>query len=221
MMQRDDNGNVLIDDDPESLTYGFPMAGEDGKIGDVSPDFIVGFSNTFKYKFVSLSAQMDWKQGGDVYSGTNRLIGLYGSAGFTEDRTSTFQYKDTENAKTNGVLSDGTPNNITRGGADDPTAKQDFYANVFSAISEMNIYETSYFKLREIALTFDLPRSILEPVKMKAASVSLIGRNFLLWTNLPNVDPETSQGMGNGQMGFEYMSLPQTKSYGVTLNLTF
>jgi hypothetical protein len=118
-------------------------------------------------------------------------------------------------------LSDGTPNNITRGGADDPTAMQDFYANVFSAISEMNIYETSYFKLREIALTFDLPRSILEPVKMKAASVSLIGRNFLLWTNLPNVDPETSQGMGNGQMGFEYMSLPQTKSYGVTLNLTF
>ena len=221
MMQRDDNGNVLIDDDPESLTYGFPMAGEDGKIGDVSPDFIVGFSNTFKYKFISLSAQMDWKQGGDVYSGTNRLIGLYGSAGFTEDRTSTFQYIDTENAKTNGVLSDGTPNNITRGGADDPTAMQDFYANVFSAISEMNIYETSYFKLREIALTFDLPRSILEPVKMKAASVSLIGRNFLLWTNLPNVDPETSQGMGNGQMGFEYMSLPQTKSYGVTLNLTF
>jgi TonB-linked SusC/RagA family outer membrane protein len=220
-MQRDDNGNILIDDDPESSTYGFPMAGEDGKIGDVSPDFIVGITNTFKYKFISLTALVDWKQGGDIYSGTNRLIGLYGSAAFTENRSATFQYKDTENAKGTGVLSDGSPNNITRGGADDPTAMQDFYANVFSAISEMNIYETSYFKLREIALTFDLPRSILEPVKMKGASISLIGRNFLLWTNIPNVDPETSQGMGNGQMGFEYMSLPQTKSYGVTLNLTF
>ena len=45
--------------------------------------------------------------------------------------------------------------------------------------------------------------------------------NPLTNATLPNVDPETSQGMGNGQMGFEYMSLPQTKSYGVTLNLTF
>jgi hypothetical protein len=85
----------------------------------------------------------------------------------------------------------------------------------------MAVYETSYLKLREIALTFDLPKSILEPVKMSAATISFVGRNFLLWTTLPNVDPETSQGMGNGQMGFEYMSLPQTKSYGVTLNLTF
>ncbi len=220
-LARDEQGRVLIDDDPESYYYGMPMAGGSGKIGDVSPDFIVGFSNTFRYKFVSLSAQFDWKQGGDIYSGTNRLMALYGSAGFTEDRTSTFQYKDTENAKEAGVLSDGSPNNITRGGADDIEAYPDFYSDLFGSIDEMAIYETSYFKMREIALTFDLPRSILEPVKMKAASVSLIGRNFLLWSSLPNVDPETSQGMGNGQMGFEYMSLPQTKSFGVTLNLTF
>ena len=148
-------------------------------------------------------------------------MALYGSAAFTEDRTSTFQYKDTENAKGEGVLSDGSPNNITRGGADDIEAYPDFYADLFGSIDEMAVYETSYLKLREIALTFDLPKSILEPVKMSGASISFVGRNFLLWTTLPNVDPETSQGMGNGQMGFEYMSLPQTKSYGVTLNLTF
>jgi hypothetical protein len=220
-MARDEQGRILIDDDPDSPYYGFPMEGESGKIGDVSPDFIMGISNAFKYKFITLSALLDWKQGGDIYSGTNRLMGLYGSAAFTEDRTSTFQYKDTENAKGEGVLSDGSPNNITRGGPDDIEAYPDFYADLFGSIDEMAVYETSYLKLREISLTFDLPKSILNPVKMSAASISFIGRNFLLWTTLPNVDPETSQGMGNGQMGFEYMSLPQTKSYGVTLNLTF
>jgi TonB-linked SusC/RagA family outer membrane protein len=220
-MARDEQGRILIDDDPDSYYYGFPMEGESGKIGDVSPDFIMGITNTFKYKFVTLSALLDWKQGGDIYSGTNRLMALYGSAAFTEDRTSTFQYKDTENAKGEGVLSDGSPNNITRGGPDDIEAYPDFYADLFGSIDEMAVYETSYLKLREVALTFDLPHRILEPVKMSAATISFVGRNFLLWTTLPNVDPETSQGMGNGQMGFEYMSLPQTKSYGVTLNLTF
>jgi hypothetical protein len=199
-----------------------PISGGSGKIGDVSPDFIMGLTNTLSYKWISLSALFDWKQGGDIYSGTNRLIGLYGAAAFTEDRTTKFQYKDTHNAKGVGVLaSTGAVNNITRGGPDDVWAYTDFYADVVSGIDEMNVYETSYIKLREVSLNFALPKSFVAPLKMKGASISLIGRNFLLWSTLPNVDPETSQGMGNGVMGFEYMSLPQTKSYGVTLNLTF
>jgi TonB-linked SusC/RagA family outer membrane protein len=222
MMQRDAKGNILIDDDPNSYTYGMPISGGSGKIGDVSPDFIMGLTNTLSYKWISLSALFDWKQGGDIYSGTNRLIGLYGAAAFTEDRTTKFQYKDTHNAKGVGVLaSTGAVNNITRGGPDDVWAYTDFYADVVSGIDEMNVYETSYIKLREVSLNFALPKSFVAPLKMKGASISLIGRNFLLWSTLPNVDPETSQGMGNGVMGFEYMSLPQTKSYGVTLNLTF
>ncbi len=223
MMARDDNGNILIDDDPDSYYYGMPMSGESGKIGDVSPDFIANFINTFTFfKMVTLSAQLDWKQGGDIYSGTNRLMALYGAAGFTEDRTTPFQYKDTENSKGTGVkASDGSPNDITRGGEEDLWAYPDFYSDLFGNIDEMAVYETSYLKLREVALTFALPKKILEPIRMQNASLSLVGRNFLLWSTMPNVDPESSQGMGNGQGGFEYVSLPQTKSLGVTLNLTF
>ena len=221
-LARDDKGNILIDDDPTSYYYGFPMPGGAGKIGDVSPDFFMSFTNSLTYKFISLTAQFDWKSGGDIYSGTNRLMGLYGSAAFTEDRTSTFQYKDTENSKGVGVkASDGSVNDITRGGPLDVWAYPDFYADIYGSIDEMVVYETSYFKLREIALTISLPKKVIAPVKLNAASISLVGRNFLLWSTLPNADPETSQGMGNGQAGFEYVSLPQTASYGVTVNLTF
>ena len=221
-MARDAKGNILIDDDPSSWSYGMPMSGGSGKIGDVSPDFIIGLINTLSYKWISLSAQFDWKQGGDIYSGTNRLIGLYGSAKYTEDRTSTMQYKDMPNSKGVGVLaSTGAVNNITRGGPDDIEYYTDYWNSVAGSIDECSVYKTSYVKLREISLTFRLPKKWVEPIKMKAASLSLIGRNFILWSTLPNVDPETSQGMGNGQMGFDYMSLPQTTSYGATLNLTF
>ncbi len=222
MMARDNKGNILIDDDPNSDYYGMPMSGGSGKIGDVSPDFIMAIINTFTYKWISLSAQFDWKKGGDIYSGTNRLMALYGSAAYTEDRSTPFQYKDMQNAKGVGVLATtGAVNNITRGGGEDIYAYPDFYNDVMGTIDEMNVYENSYFKLREVALNITLPKKIVAPIKMKGASVSLIGRNFLLWSTLPNVDPETSQGMGNGQMGFDYMSLPQTTSYGVTINLTF
>jgi TonB-linked SusC/RagA family outer membrane protein len=221
-MARDAQGNILIDDDPNSYYYGMPMDGGSGKIGDVSPDFIMAFTNTISYKWISLSAQFDWKKGGDIYSGTNRLMALYGAAAYTEDRSSTWQYKDMQNAKGVGVLaSTGAVNNITRGGPDDIWAYPDFFNDVMGTYSEMNVYENSYFKLREVALNITLPRKIVAPIKMKGASISLIGRNFLLWSTLPNVDPETSQGSGNGLMGFDYMSLPQTTSYGVTLNLTF
>jgi TonB-linked SusC/RagA family outer membrane protein len=220
-LKRDSQGRVLINDDPDAWDYGFPMSGGSGKIGDVSPDFLLGLVNTFSYKWITLSAQFDWKQGGDIYSGTNRLIGLYGSAAFTENRETPFQYKDTENAKETGVLSDGAINNITRGGPNDIWAYPDFYSDIKGNIDEMNVYENSYIKLREISLTFNLPKKIISPLKLQAASLSFIGRNFLLWSTIPNVDPETSQGMGNGVMGFEYVSLPQTKSYGLTLNLTF
>jgi len=221
-LARNEDGEILIDDDPESYYYGMPKEGISGKIGDVSPDFIIGLTNILRYKWITLSTQFDWKQGGDIYSGSNRLMALYGSAAFTEDRVTPFQYKDTENARGTGVLATtGAPNNITRGGPDDIEAYPDFYSDLFGSIDEMAVYETSYIKLREVSLNFTLPRSLVAPIKMKGASVTLIGRNFLLWSTLPNVDPETSQGTGNGVSGFEYMSLPQTTSYGITLNLTF
>lgn len=221
-MARDENGNILIDDDPDSYSYGMPMSGGAGKIGDVSPDFTVGLTNTLAYKWISLSGQLYWKQGGDIYSGTNRLIALYGSAAYTEDRTTEVSYEDMENSKGTAVLaSTGQPNNIVRGGVDDLDWYVDYFADVRSSIDEMNVYENSYIKLREISLNIALPQKILTPIRLKGASVSFIGRNFLLWSTLPNVDPETSQGSGNGQTGFDYVSLPQTKSYGVTLNLTF
>jgi hypothetical protein len=52
-------------------------------------------------------------------------------------------------------------------------------------------------------------------------SVSAFARNILVWTKLPNLDPESSQGNTNIGGYFERFSMPQTTSYGFGLNIVF
>ena len=211
--KRDDKGHILVDEDPESWSYGMPLQGDFGKIGEVSPNFLMVFNNTFTYKFLTLSAQIDWKDGGQMYSGSNRLMDLYGSSAATEDRTTPYIYP--------GYKADGTPNDIQRGGPNDINAYMDLYASDLSSLDESHIYSTSFVKLRQVTLSIALPKAFISKAKLQALSLEFSARNFLLWTPLPNFDPESSQGQGNMQGGMDYMSLPQTHSYGVGLNITF
>jgi len=210
---RDDQGRILVNENPESPGYGLPLMGAFGKIGDVSPKFYMGFINTFKFKFITLSAQVDWKNGGQMYSGSNRLMDLYGVTKRTEDRETPFIW--------DGYLSNGQPNNIQRGGPDDPDVYEYLHATIRSPLDESHVYGTSFVKLRDVSLSFALPRNVIRPIGLQAANISFFARNILLWTELPNFDPETSQGMGNMVGGMDYMSLPQTSAFGVGLNLTF
>ena len=82
---------MIIQDDTAQGNYGFPVQGPFQKIGDVSPDFIMTFNSGLElWKIVSINAQIDWKKGGDIYSGSNRLANLYGTTKVTEDRNSPF-----------------------------------------------------------------------------------------------------------------------------------
>jgi len=203
-------GKILIDDDPGSANYGFPLAGEPAVIGRVSPDFIVGGNTTFTYKTVSLNALFEWKEGGKMYSGSNGLLDYYGLSTRVEDRESTFIY--------DGVKSDGTPNDIARGGPLDPYALEMLHQNVVTNIDEYYIFDNSFVKLRELSLKYKPANKLFKKVDL---GVSAFLRNLLIWTALPNLDPESSQGNTNMGGSFERFTVPQTTSYGLTLDLTF
>ena len=145
-----------------------------------------------------------------MYSGSNGLLDLYGVSKVTEDRESTFIY--------NGVKPDGTPNDIVRGGPEDPDAFQDLYTNVLTDIDEYFIQENSFVKLRELALRYQFAKPVYKSLNI---GVSLYSRNILLWSALRNLDPETSQGNNNMGGSFERFSLPQTTSYGFGIDITF
>ena len=62
--KKNDKGQILVDEDPSSASYGMPMPGEPGVLGEVSPDFILGGNKIFSYKNLTLASTMEWKNGG-------------------------------------------------------------------------------------------------------------------------------------------------------------
>jgi TonB-linked SusC/RagA family outer membrane protein len=207
---RNEEGKIVVEEDPSSPNYGFPLTGEPDVIGKVSPDFILGAGTNFIYKNWSLNALFEWKQGGQMYSGSNGLLDYYGLSARTEDRESTFIY--------DGVKSDGTPNDIARGGPNDPYALQSLHTNILTNIDEYYIYDNSFVKLRELSLMYRPANMLFNKVYL---GVSVFARNILLWTALPNLDPESSQGNTNMGGAFERFTVPQTTTFGFNLDLTF
>ncbi|MCU0462905.1 MAG: SusC/RagA family TonB-linked outer membrane protein, partial [Bacteroidales bacterium] len=117
-----------------------------------------------------------------------------------------------------GVKSDGTPNDIVRGGPNDPFALQALHTNVLTNIDEYYIFENSFVKLRELSLKYQPSKKLFKKVDL---GISVFARNILLWTVYPNLDPESSQGNTNMGGSFERFTVPQTTSFGFNLDLTF
>jgi TonB-linked SusC/RagA family outer membrane protein len=90
---------------------------------------------------------------------------------------------------------------------------------------DRNLYSATYVKLREIAVTYHLPSSLLSRVKLQNASVSIVGNNLYAWTKAGNgVDPERAfRQSGNSWLqGIEYYNvMPWTGSLGFKLNVDF
>ncbi|MBB4043677.1 SusC/RagA family TonB-linked outer membrane protein [Bacteroides reticulotermitis] len=100
------------------------------------------------------------------------------------------------------------------------TSAENYYHRVYS-IAEANVYDASYVKLREVALTYRFPKAVVRKLHLQDASITLSGRN--LWTiykDVPNVDPESALTAGNAQ-GVEAYSLPTTRSFGLNLAVKF
>ncbi|MFI3267714.1 MAG: hypothetical protein R3Y51_03250 [Rikenellaceae bacterium] len=221
--QKDQDGNILVDDEQfidgkANPTYGMPMGGADGVIGNVSPNFNLGFGMNLRYKKLELRATFDYKNGGQMYSGTNGLMNLYGTSAETEDRTSSRVFNGTIATEwdKDGNVTASKVNDIAINADGSGDDIQYLYASVLGGIDEAYIYDNDYLKLRELSLTYSL--TIAKDYKL---GLNLFARNILVWTKLPNLDPESSQGNGNMGGSFERFSLPQSTSYGLGINLTF
>lgn len=207
---RNEAGQIVVDDD------GFPQPGEEMVIGTVAPDFRLGFNTGFEvYKF-KISAVFDWKSGGQMYSGTKGLLDMYGiSEKSGEYRQKTDFMFDRPAVKITGTDASGNPiyapNDIKIPGS--------MAQNYFSAennISESMIYDNSFVKLRELAISY--------PVYSKngiSVQVSAFARNIILWTEIEGMEPEATQGNNNMSGAFERFSLPGASSYGFGVNLNF
>lgn len=208
---RNDSGEILIDDD------GYPLeATTDGVVGDPIPDWLMGISNSFSYKNLSLSVLLDIRQGGDVWCGTCGILNYFGvsTATLLRDQTTTFQ----------GVVqSTGQPNSQVVPYSDVSVSEANNYWRRygFGGLSETAVYDASWVRLREVTLSYTLPNKWLNGVFIESASISAYGRNLWLSTDYPGVDPETNLTGDSNGIGLDYFNQPNTKSYGIDIKLNF
>lgn len=219
---RDDQGNMVMDsretiNGQPNQFYGMPIQGPEAILGKVNPDWETSIINSVNYKGLSLSFQFDIRQGGLMSSGLNQLLYNYGSAKETEDRDIPVVL-----AGVKGYLDSETGELVPEGINDIEIYKnEDYWATVMWNIAEAFVYKSSFVRLREVVINYDFPRSILKDSFINSFSVYITSRNPLLFTKYPNFDPEVSTADGNGTGGFEYVSLPNVKSFGGGIRLTF
>lgn len=225
-----ENGQRIIGADG----YYVRSSTSDKIIGNINPDWIGGINNRFSYKNWSLSFLIDMQQGGSVFSldqWYGMATGLYEETDFTNDLGNPVRdplvYNDPEVGWTSGyasnsggillegVKADGTPNTRRVSGGD---------YRVFGYSKNPNsafVYDANYIKLRELVISYTLPREILASTFIRSASFSLIGSNlWILAKDLPHADPEASQSSGNVQ-GWQSGVMPSTRNIGFSVNLQF
>lgn len=205
---RDDNGNKIIG------TNGLPIAADTPlEVGNITPDWTGGIKNTFSYKNISLGVLIDGRYGGDLFS-VSDWFGAY--AGLTEE--SAINGIREHGLVVKGVNEAGEPNDVVVSAA--------AYYGGYWGLEEYSIIDGSYIKLREITLSYNLPKSLMSKIGfVQSASISFVGRNLaILYTDSSNdlgIDPETGFGVGNSGMGLEQFQLPTSRNLGFKLNLNF
>ncbi|HEX7119064.1 MAG TPA: SusC/RagA family TonB-linked outer membrane protein [Longimicrobiales bacterium] len=219
--KRDDQGRIIVNED------GLPL-GSDERImlGNYTPEWIGSLSNTFSFKGLNLSFLLDTRQGGELFSVTQAFGQYTGVLAETlKGRENSFGSEYDADGNFVGYVCDPgfvVPNSVHEDGTENTTkiCPNEYYKWMFGeGIREGWTYDASYVKLREARLSYTLPESIMERLPFSSVTVALVGRNLALWTDMPNIDPETAFDAGNSQ-GFEFGQIPSARSFGVNFTVT-
>jgi TonB-linked SusC/RagA family outer membrane protein len=192
------------------------------KMGNYNPDWLAGINNTLTYNNFKLSFLFDIRTGGEIYSHT-QTVGREGGI-MIETLEGRADGYDLSKAG-NGVIGKGVmlvngeyvENNVKR------TARE--WHTAYTAgrnIAEGVMFDASFVKLREFQIGYNFPAQVLKKSPFKSATLSFVGRNLALWSNVPHVDPEVMSFTGGTALpGIEHMSIPSSRSFGVNLSMKF
>lgn len=214
-------------------------------IGKVLPDIAGGFNNTLSYKGFSLDFNIDYQFGSTLVSQTNMYMVGNGSAASTVafrdeehgglpyyiNNSSTLVLLPSHTAAVPadskydfimhdgvilpGVQPDGKPNETIITAAD----KHSYYWQNFMDIQPDIVYKNDYIKLRNVVLTYELPKTLTDRMHFNRLAVSLFANNlWYIYKTMPNVDAEALNGTN---VFYENNAFPTTRSYGASIRASF
>jgi TonB-linked SusC/RagA family outer membrane protein len=214
---RDANGNRIVGSD--GLHVIDPIIRE---LGDPNARYLTTLINTFSFKGISLSVQVDYRHGGKMVAWTPAgLLARGVLAGRDKfDRDQIFLLPGVRQA---GVDDNGNPIYVPN---DIPVTAADYgFNSQFFGRNDNSVFDVTNIRIREVNLSYNLPKALLSKTPVKSASIILTGNN--LWFNAVNVpkyvnfDPEVSSLGVNGGIGFDYLTGPSMRRYGAVLRVTF
>jgi TonB-dependent starch-binding outer membrane protein SusC len=172
-------------------------------IGNPHPKFIWGWNNDFRLGNFDLNIFFQGSQGNDLLSYTLMELDLLAG---------------NNNATTN-ALRRWTPQNTN---TDVPKAA----LGRTRRVSTRWIYDGSYVRLKNLSLGYNLPAGMLGRANMTRLRIYVSAQNILTLTDYPGYDPEVNYNTGgntngNRNLGLDYGSYPNAKSYTLGINVGF
>lgn len=195
---------------------GLPQASETVLLGNQAPKALIGWTNSFSYKNIGLSFQIDGRFGGEFFSGTNVNLQANGAAAVTAPNGQREEFT-VEGAVANG--NDYVANSKT-------VTPQQYWTQVATTgnlgINEANIYDATNIRLRNITLSYNVPSSLIKGNVLQRARIAFTVNNaWMIKSNANGIDPESVFSVNTNATGFENFSTPTSRSYFVNLTLGF
>jgi TonB-linked SusC/RagA family outer membrane protein len=217
---KDADGNRLIDP-----VTGLPLRSNGRvveRIGNAQPKWLGGFFNTFTYKSISLNALVDIRQGGMIFSQSNREQIIYGTTNKTiPGRDGSYVASGVVAVRNADGSYSGT------GVANTIAVKAQDYWNLVASdkevmVSEEMLNDASYIAMRELSVRYQLPAKLIPTSKIKNITVGVYGRNlFYFQRKTDGFSPEASSfNTSNSSIGIESTSLPMLRNIGFNLSLS-
>lgn len=192
----DNQGDVYVD---EAGKFG-TQVNEVYKIGNSTPDFNMGFRNSFAYKGVELGFLLAARVGGEVVSATEAALDNYG----VSERSAI--------ARDNGGVQ-------VNNGLIDPQYFYQYIGGGETGMISQYVYSATNIRLQELTLGYSLPKAWFN--NQLGVKLSLVGRNLWMIYNKAPFDPEVASSTSTYYQGFDYFMLPSTRNLGFSVRIEY
>ncbi len=185
-------------------------------LGNQQAKGLLGVTNTFNYKNFGLSFLVDARLGGEIFSASNVSLQSFGVAAVTAPGG------ERPDFVVDGVIQDGTgfsKNSVT-------VTQQQYWRQLATlnnlGVGEAYIYDATNVRLRNIQLSYALPKSFLAKTPMQSARIALSCNNvWMITSHLNGIDPESVFATGSNAVGFESGAFPTMRSFMFNVNIGF
>ncbi|MBC9915376.1 TonB-dependent receptor [Chitinophaga varians] len=206
--RRDAAGRLIIGAD------GFPQAAAPGVIGNPNPNFILKHNSRVQWRNWQLEAALEWKNGGEVWNGTQAMLDYYGRSqrSGNERNITGYVFK--------GVTEDGHPNTKPVAFYDPakPLNENRWVRYGPGGVAEDYVQHADYLRLHTLQLSH---KWRFKWSLVRELTLAGYANNLLLWTPYEGGDPGQLLFDYPGGAGLDFFNLPSVKTFGCNVLLKF